>query len=756
MATLLATPAFAADGAYQVPEVVVIGVTPLLGSGVDIDKVPSNVQVIHPSQVQDQAPGSALDMLNDRLGSVSTSDYQGNPLQPNLSFRGFNASPVLGDPQGIAVYQNGMRLNEAFGDLVNWDMNPSFAIDSLQVLPGSNPAFGLNALGGAVAMKMKDGFSFQGDSVELGGGSFGRARTTVESGRQWGDNAFYTGMSAQNDDGWRDSSPSKLIQGYTDVSVRRGPLDLGLGLTLGASDLSGLGTTPKDLLDQRDQAIFTAPDKQQNALVAMDLRGAYQYSESLSLQGNLYFRHLVEATHNGDGSGLSNANCGAGAGICDDNGNQVLDRGGNPLTGSATGLINNTTTHTDSVGAGEQISRDAPVFGHANTFNAGLSTDQGWTWYGVNSEIGNLDPNSRTVTGGGDYLGGSAYNVALNARSGNYGAYVTDTYSLTDQLHATLSGRYNIATIQLQDQLGTGLDGDHAFQRFNPAAGLTWQAIPGLTTYANYSEANRAPTAAELSCANPEEACRVPNAFQSDPSLLQVVSRTVEVGARGSRSLAGADSESKDKVGWSLAAYGNRNFNDIIFVNSGPVPGQGNFTNAGITQRTGLDAGVDTTLGRWNLSANYGYVLAVFKSNMGVVSPYNPTANAAGVIQVVPGDRMPGIPTSSLKLEAKYAVTDAWSVEGDSKISSSRYYRGDEDNAMKEIPGYAVFNASTAYTVKPGAQIFLRVQNLLDTKYATAGTLGDPTAGGVLPFSDNRFETPGESRSIWVGTRLAF
>ena len=505
-------------------------------------------------------------------------------------------------------------------------------------------------------------------------------------------------------------------------------------------------------MEQSRRSIFSSPDNQKNALVATDLRAAYQVSDSLSLAGNLYYRHLVDATHNGDGSSLSTC----GGGMCDSDGNTVLDRGGNPLSASATGLINNTITHTDTLGAGGQASREAPLFGHANTANFGLSTDQGWTWYGVNSEIGTLNTNNRVVYGSGDYLGGTAYNVSLNARNGYYGAYATDIFSITDRLHASVSGRYNIATIELHDLIGSDLDGSHYYQRFNPSVGLTWQATRELTTYTSYSEANRAPTAAELSCADPTNACRVPNAFQSDPGLLQVVSRTVEVGARGTHRFAEAKDSSTDKLDWSLAAYGSRNYDDIIFVNSGSVPGQGYFTNAGITQRNGVDAGLDTKLGRWDLSANYGYVLAVFKSNMDVVSPYNTSADSNGVIHITPGNRMPGIPAHSLKLQASYALSDAWSVEGDSKLSSSRIFRGDEDNTMSKIPPSVVFNTSTNYTITPGAQVFLRVQNVLDQKYATAGTLGDPTAGSVLGFTNNRFETPGEPRSIWAGTRLMF
>src|SRR5262249_21172264 len=68
------------------------------------------------------------------------------------------ASPLQGTPQGLAVYMQGIRVNEAFGDTVNWDLIPKVAIGRSDVWT-NNPAFGLNALGGAISFQMKDGFA---------------------------------------------------------------------------------------------------------------------------------------------------------------------------------------------------------------------------------------------------------------------------------------------------------------------------------------------------------------------------------------------------------------------------------------------------------------------------------------------------------------------------------------------------------------------------------------------------------------------
>ncbi len=749
-AVLCLTSARADEPSYQLPELSVFGMTPVLGSGIDKDRVPSNLQVVDPAQLKATNPASVADMLNTGLGSVSTADYQGNPLQPSLSFRGFTASPTLGEPQGLAVYQNGMRLNEAFGDLVNWDMNPSFAVDKIQVMPGANPVFGLNALGGAVVLKMKDGFSNPGSTAEIAGGSFGRARAMAETGQQSGPVAFYGGVSAQTDDGWRQSSPSKLIQSYNDVAVRKGDLDLGMGVTLAASSLAGLASTPIQLLQQSRSAVMTGPDLTQNAVAALEFRGSDQLSDSTSIQGNLYYRHLRSRTPNGNGSGFSA--CGDSHGrLCDSDGAVVTDRAGNPLSSTlgATGVINTTLTVSDGLGGGAQVSHEREIAGYHNAIVVGTSADQGWTDYHVTTELGQLS-SARQVAGSDIFLGGPAYNLGLGAQNAYYGVYFTDTLSLTDRLFLTGAGRFNTASLHLHDQMGSGLDGDHHYQRFNPSLGVTWQIAGGLTSYVNYSEANRVPTAAELSCADPTRPCRVPNAFLSDPDLRQVVSRSVELGARGKAALGGAG-----KFEWSLAGYAARNDDDVIFVSSGAVIGSGYFANAGATERQGLEAGARLSLERWTLSANYGLVRAVFASDLALQSPFDIAADANGNIHVRPGDRMPGIPLHALKLRGNYAVSQDLSVGADASLSSDRVLRGDESNSMPKIPGYALVGADVTYKPISGVEAFLKVQNLFDRKFATAGIVGDPT--GLFPaFTDPRFLTPGEPRSFWAGTRVTF
>src|ERR1044071_6229335 len=141
------------------PPVEVIAVSPVLGSGIDPDKVPANLRILSDRDLNREGVPDLAGTLQRRVSSVTLNDVEGNPFQPNIQFRGFDASPVIGTPQGLAVYQNGVRINEAFGDTVHWDLIPEPAIERLNLVTG-NPVFGLNALGGALAVEMKNGFTF--------------------------------------------------------------------------------------------------------------------------------------------------------------------------------------------------------------------------------------------------------------------------------------------------------------------------------------------------------------------------------------------------------------------------------------------------------------------------------------------------------------------------------------------------------------------------------------------------------------------
>ncbi|MGH7253882.1 MAG: TonB-dependent receptor, partial [Nitrospiraceae bacterium] len=344
------------------PTVEVIGTSPLLGTGIEKEKFPANVQTIERKQLDEAGPVTLGDMLNKQVGSVTINEAQNNPFQPDVQFRGFTASPLLGNPQGIAVYQNGTRINEPFGEVVQWDLVPEFAIHSVQVIPGSNPVFGLNALGGALAIEMKNGFTFREGMVEAYGGSFGRYQVTGEYGGVIDNFGYYIGVTGFDEKGWRDESPSNVQQVYSDARWRTEKAEVALNFTYANTDLTGNGPAPVELLSIDREAVFTFPDNTQNELFFVGAQGNYAHSDTVSFQSNLYYRKLDRDTFNGDEQDFEDCTgIGGPAGtLCENAGTpdeeQILDLSGNPIptTAGGNGAFNSSVTRSHGVGGSLQ------------------------------------------------------------------------------------------------------------------------------------------------------------------------------------------------------------------------------------------------------------------------------------------------------------------------------------------------------------------------------------------------------------------
>ncbi|HET6376058.1 MAG TPA: TonB-dependent receptor plug domain-containing protein, partial [Methylocella sp.] len=187
-------PAFAETAspqeAIELPEVEVVSTSPLPGGGESRAKIPAMVQTVPAAEFSRTNSQNITDTLQQQIPAAVSIDVNGNPFSQELRYRGFVASPLQGQPQGLAVYQNGIRVNEAFGDTVNWDLIPPQAINRADIFT-NNPVFGLNALGGAISLQMKNGFLWQGLETQALGGSFGRVSGYLEYGKQAGDYSIY-------------------------------------------------------------------------------------------------------------------------------------------------------------------------------------------------------------------------------------------------------------------------------------------------------------------------------------------------------------------------------------------------------------------------------------------------------------------------------------------------------------------------------------------------------------------------------------
>jgi len=264
---------------------------PLPGLGLTKEEIPGNVQSISAQEIKDSHSLSMTDLFNQKLQGVTVNDYQGNPFQMDVQYRGFSAGPQIGTPQGLSVFFDGIRVNEPFGDVVNWDMIPMNAISSVDVFPGSNPIFGLNTLGGAFTMKTKDGFNNDKADVQVLAGSFGRKQLLMENGWNNGKIAFFGAASLFDEEGWRDDSPSKVNQFFGKSSYRGDKLDVNLSTLLVKTDLTGNGLIPSEQYDRDSSSVFTSPDTTTNKLQQFQLSSAFQVNDKFSVTGQVYRRN---------------------------------------------------------------------------------------------------------------------------------------------------------------------------------------------------------------------------------------------------------------------------------------------------------------------------------------------------------------------------------------------------------------------------------------------------------------------------------
>ena len=743
-----------------------IKMSPLGGSEIPLAKVPIGVSSVTATDIQRTGDVTVQNVLETRVPGIIVNDMQGNEFQTEVQYRGFSSSPVNGVPQGLAVYQNGVRINEAFGDIVNWDFLPSNAISNMTVM-SSNPVFGLNAIGGAISVDMRDGFNFHGAEFDVRGGSFGRIQGSGAVGAQSGNWAMFIAAEDINDDGWRQFSPAEIHRMYADLGFKNRDAEFHVNFTGADNFVGAVSATPVQLLDEGWNRVYTNPQTTQNDMEMVSINGSVKATNTLTFSGVTYYRHFKQAHL--DGNILEVEECGSV--LCLD-GEPMTTSGGAEVPSSAgggapLGSLDRTSQNADSFGGTLQAVERAKLFEHNNQFLIGGSIDHGQVAYGATSALGAIGPNFTISPLGIPLTGPDDISPrSLTTTNSYYGLYFTDTFDVNDRLSLTVGGRYNFAKVTLEDQTGEDpfLNGSHNYQRFNPMGGATYELAKGLTFYTSYAEANRAPTPAELACADPENPCIIESFLTGDPPLKQVVSRTGEVGFRGES----LNALTNERINWSFGLFRTLNQDDIISVAS-PTSGRGFFQNAGDTLRQGIEASISYQSQRLFLYANYAFIDPTFQSSLELASPNNPSPDVVpcagdpeeNCINVRPGDTLPGVPRHRFKAGFDYWLTPKWKFGSDLIAASDQVFFGDESNLNKPLAGYAQVNLHTSYDITDHIQIYGLINNLFNNHYGTFGNYFDTEEGseaslGTIDFTNAQTIVPSTPFAAYGGMKFKF
>jgi iron complex outermembrane receptor protein len=772
LTTMGALPAWAAEVARDVLEEVIV-VAPY-GTRLPSHLVPANVQVASGADIERSQSLDLTDFLNRSFASININHAQNNPLQPDVNFRGFTASPLLGLSPGLTVYQNGVRINEPFGDTVNWDLIPLSAVNAVQLLAGSQPVFGLNTLGGALSLQMKTGFDHLTTEGEAFGGSFARRSASLEHGGNNGRWGYYGNVDYFEEDGWRDFSKSDALRFYGALNFRGEDSTLDLSVAYGKTELRGNGAAPAELLAiDRDQ-VFTHPDLTENTLAQVFLEGTRKLSDAVRVSGNAYYRDIDTDSFNGDGTIFEECDFDDeellveeeftdvdGDGECsaehDADIEPVLDLDGNPIEAEFDdedlNAINNISRREQEVyGASVQLGLQSSLGARANDLTLGAGINEGRVSFDSNLEVaGLLDSRGTSRTGifAREFVTGVSSEVSVAS------VYFADTLSLTDAVALTVGGRYDSTRIRLADRTGASpeLNGSHEFERFNPAAGLTFRLTPSITLFASLSQSARAPTPVELACASEDAPCNLPNAFLADPPLDQVVATNVEAGLRGATG----------SWRWHVGAFHTTNEDDILFQTTGGAAANvGFFDNVADTRRAGLELSLSRQIERMRWSIEYSLIDATFEDDFIVNSPNHPVFDEEQTAPQIAGEdklfvasgaTIPGIPRHQANAGVDFAVNEQLRIGGDVVYRSGVYLRGDEVNLLDQTDSYTIVNLRSEYRFNERLVVFARIENVFDEEYETFGLLGEPDEV-FEDFQDPRFFGAGPPRGAWVGVKV--
>lgn len=769
---------------------------------------PVNAVVIPADALRGQHHTNLADVLDSALGSVTLSNGTGSPYQSDVSYRGFAATSLLGAPTGLSVWLDGVRMNEPFGSIVNWDLIPVGALAGVEVLPGSNPLFGLNTLGGALVLTTRNGANDGGFGATIAGGSFGRRTVSGEAGGtlpgkdlDW---FVYGNFDDQN--GYRWYTHTRVGQGFGKLRWHGVDSHAELGVIWADSALDGTQGLPLAMLGT-PQAAYTWPDSVANRALVINLRADTRVSDAVRLSGNVYARNSDSGSVNSNAS-LGDG-CDSGAFAC-----TALAPGGtaidlfahNPFAGQAdytgglpihdyTGGINTTLitarTTQHSFGGNALIDFDTVLAGLVNDLNFGGSVETATIAYAQDTALArliayqtvpqpwNLRYGSSSLFRGSPLIG----TVAIGSHNDAVNLFVRDLVKLTPSLGLTASLGYTSTRISLAGTNTTMLDpaggaswtGADGTLYYNPAyrGAQSWDEQTGtLVTFAAPQGAVAGPERDPVSghhlyhrfnpaiglawnpraqlglFADYSEAMRAPTAIElacADPAR----ACALPTGFNGDPALGAVVAQSVE-AGLRAMPMPHVTVNAAVYRTRVANDIQFIYAPSGL--------GYFANLGRtrrqgFELGLSIDRAPLAVSASYGLVrATYRDGFVDASGDPVRPGSRIPGIPEQAFKLRTTWQASRALAVGANLIAVSRQFAHGDEANTNLAIPGYALVNCDLQITAWPQLVLFVKATNLFDVHYATSGVEGSDIYTGQA----TQFRTPAAGRAVLGGLTYRF
>jgi outer membrane receptor protein involved in Fe transport len=678
----------------RLPEIRVTAPSPpgaLLGTS-----TPARVDRLGEEDLRGAHPTTLPDVL-ERLPGVTLQNEQGNRFQPDVSLRGFSASPVTGLPQGFSVFLDGVRLNEPTVEEVNFDLIPLEDVERIEVIRGPSVLFGRNTLGGAINLVTRRGREAREIVPELATGSFGRRDLRLRLGGASRPVDWALSLTDVRDDGYRDFASGRVSRAFGKVGVDLGGTDLTLSYQYANNRISQAGSLPESEALRHPRRNFTAGDFFAPELHMATLSGEHRIDERLTLAVNAFVRSLETEQFN--------------VNLIADN-NRLLN-------------------HTLSAGGTVQATHTGTLADRRNVLIAG-------------AEYARHDVRSRTFE---EPASGPILQADLADTQDAVGVYAQDALTLVRDLLVpgstlvlTVAARWDWLRHDITDRLGGPSSGVHDYDRVNPRAGLTLTLSERLRVYASYAEGFRAPAFLELTCAGPGAVCPGLQAgVAPDPPLHAVTARSYELGVQA-RPFAWLDVD--------LSGFRTDVSDDIFSVAPTGTTGVF-FQNVGSTRREGVELGLRVRpMPEVEAFLNYAFTRATFQEGVELATPLPP-----GQQTVRPGDSLALVPRHRLNAGVLYRPWPWLTLSADARYVGSQVLRGDEANRHAELPAYWVANVGASVKLR-GVETFIRLNNVLDDRHATFGTFAVNGREAGQPVQ--RFLTPGLPFNVLAGVGYAF